>query len=68
MRPQIANAVAVLRSIAEEPRNHFELKPIERRQAGRLWVGRLIRLRAGDVWELSEAGRAFLQHGSWLLH
>ena len=68
MRPQVASAVTVLQSIAEEPRYHFELKPLERRHAGCLWVGRLIRLRAGDVWELSDAGRDFLRHGSLRMH
>ena len=68
MRHHIASAVAVLQAIAEEPRYHFALKPAERRQAGRLWVGRFVRLRAGDVWEVSDAGRAFLQRGSLRYH
>ena len=55
-----ARHFAVLEAIALRPLHHFELQPDDRRSVGRLWLSQLVRLRRGDVWELSPTGKALL--------
>lgn len=60
MRIYELSAANILLALLEMPRHHFQFSSCERRQLASLWMGRLIKLRAGDEWELSDIGKAII--------
>ena len=59
----LRDQLQVLQVIAEQPRQHFEISRLERSGLGRLWQEQFVRLRTGDVWEITERGLAILERG-----
>ena len=53
----------ILCAVAKRPHHHFELAPILRPKLSRLWTSHFIRLRQGDIWQITEKGRALLECG-----
>lgn len=56
----VASDLDILGAMAASATHHFAWSPPERRQLARLWVLGLIRLRPGDVWEITPVGRELL--------
>lgn len=61
MRSFRPESFAVLRAVSDRPIHHLSLNSQQRREIGQLWLGRLVRLRRGDVWEASDFGRQWLK-------
>ena len=61
MFPDKLDDAALLRSLSHQPRRHFDLNKGERTAIVKLVVLHLVRVAPGNVWELTEKGRALLQ-------
>jgi uncharacterized protein YjhX (UPF0386 family) len=48
--------ISALRALEQGSRHHFDLSSAQRDAVDRLWKKRLIRLKEGDVWEITEVG------------
>ena len=68
MRVLSPSAIAVLDSLSGHCRHHFDFLPDEHAHLGTLWLRHLVSLQPGDVWALSETGRALLARITMLIH
>jgi hypothetical protein len=59
----VLREMEVLGTLALGPRSHFDLAAEFRRCVGYLWARRLIQLKAPDIWEITDRGRAILDCG-----
>jgi hypothetical protein len=59
----VPTELTALSLFAERPHQHFELEPTLRPRLSRLWTSKLIRLRQGDIWQITEKGQALLDCG-----
>ena len=61
MRVLGSKSFSVLKSISDQARHHLSLGSQQRREVRRLWMSRMVRLRKGDLWEISQIGRQWLR-------
>lgn len=61
MSELVTNDILLLQLLAVQPLHHFEIGPQLRRGLSRLWCQRLIRLSAGDWWQITPGGRMLVE-------
>jgi len=60
MRVFVGREVEVLKAISARPRHHLSLAKCQRQCIAKLWIAHLVRLKVGDVGEVSDRGRQLL--------
>jgi hypothetical protein len=63
MSPLVASELAALEFISILARQHFEIPERYRNLLAGLWSRGLVRLRRGDVWEITQRGKHLLDAG-----